>query len=173
MDTMLIIDLLVALLAVAVHAAPTRDVHDKGSTEPEHIRYETFKAMTLDERLHHYEGRKIYRPDKTLNCLKVCIEKTPGYDIQNANYGQMCKNRESMLAFDRWFYGGDVGQCIEEQRMAEQTAEVEAGLRDVEMDETPCSIAFAHYDERVWEMCDYIWQNVTIPDVEPSDNWDV
>lgn len=24
--------------------------------------------------------------------------------------------------------------------MAEQTAEVEAGLRDVEMDETPCSI---------------------------------
>lgn len=70
----------------------------------------------------------------------MCIEKTPGYDIQNANYGQMCKNRESMLAFDRWFYGGDVGQCIEEQRMAEQTAEVEAGLRDVEMDETPCSI---------------------------------
>ena len=75
-DTMLITDLLVALLAVAVHAAPTRDVHDKGSTEPEHIRYEIFKAMTLDERLHHYEGRKIYRPDKTLNCLVSTFNET-------------------------------------------------------------------------------------------------
>lgn len=73
---MLITDLLVALLAVAVHAAPTRDVHDKGSTEPEHIRYEIFKAMTLDERLHHYEGHKIYRPEKTLNCLVSAFDKT-------------------------------------------------------------------------------------------------
>lgn len=55
---MLITDLLVALLAVAVHAAPTRDVHDKGSTEPEHIRYEIFKA------------------DKTLNCLVSTFNET-------------------------------------------------------------------------------------------------